>query len=171
MSIQIVKIKRALTQAVGAPNKNGRFRCPCHGGYDFNLALRDTAKKVQITCFSHGCSAKSILESVGLSTSDMYYERIKKAKLYDSKSANNAMYYERAQQKGYLPPEIKEYLTPQIKDRLTPDEVSKETAIIETYARDLEDSHIEINAFDGYRAKVAKARLHRHYKSKQGDSQ
>ena len=78
MSIQIVKIKRALTQAVGAPNKNGRFRCPCHGGYDFNLALRDTAKKVQITCFSHGCSAKSILESVGLSTSDMYYEHIKR---------------------------------------------------------------------------------------------
>lgn len=146
MSTQIVKIKRALTQAVGAPNKNGRFRCPSHDGYDFNLALRDTARKVQMTCFSHGCSAKSILESVGLSMSDMYYDKCKK---YDTS----------------------EYLTPQIKDRLTPDEVSRETAIIETYAKDLEDSHIELNAFDGYRAKVAKARLHRHYTTKQGVSQ
>ena len=143
MSIQIVKIKRALTQAVGAPNKIGRFRCPGHGGYDFNLALRDTAKKVQITCFSHGCSAKSILESVGLSMSDMYYERVKNS----------------------------EYITAQAKDRLTPDELNYEIAIIDTHAKDLEDSHIEINAFDGYRAKVAKARLRRHYKSKQGDSQ
>jgi hypothetical protein len=78
--------------------------------------------------------------------SDMYYDKCKK---YDTS----------------------EYLTPQIKDRLTPDEVSRETAIIETYAKDLEDSHIELNAFDGYRAKVAKARLHRHYTTKQGISQ
>ena len=146
MSIQIVKIKRALTQAVGAPNKIGRFRCPSHGGYDFNLALRDTAKKVQITCFSHGCSAKSILESVGLGLSAMYYDKCKK---YDTS----------------------EYLTPQIKDRLTPDELNYETAIIETYAKDLEDPHIELNAFDTWIVEVAKARLHRHYTTKQGISQ
>jgi len=143
MSIQIVKIKRALTQAVGAPNKNGRFRCPSHGGYDFNLALRDTAKKVQITCFSHGCSAKSILESVGLSMSDMYYERVK----------NN------------------EYITAQTKDRLTPGELNYEIAIIDTHAKILANSHIKLYAFEINRVKVAKARLLRHHARKQEVSQ
>jgi len=152
MSIQIVKIKRALTQAVGAPNRCGRFRCPSHGGHDFNLALRDTARKVQMKCFSHDCSAKSILESIDLRVSDMYYNKgnsYSKYKKYDKS----------------------EYITPEIKDRLTPDELNHEIAIIERHAKDLEDYHIELNAFDGYRVRVAKARLLRHYTNKFGDYQ
>ena len=65
MTTQLERIRSALIRVTGEP-KNGRFRCPYHGGTDYNLAIRDSEKKVQITCFSHKCDGVDILETCGL---------------------------------------------------------------------------------------------------------
>lgn len=153
MSIQIVDIKRALTRAVGAPNKNGRFRCPCHGGYDFNLSLRDSPRKVQITCFSHGCDAKDILESVGLGLSAMYYD--------------NEPKHIKTKNKGKATSNKYEYPERKIEDNLTPFELDEEIAVIDSHATSLKDSHGEKNPDEERLVSIAKARLRRHYRSKQ----
>lgn len=72
MSNQYDNLKAALIRVTGEP-KNGRFRCPYHGGTDYNLAIRDSEKKVQITCFSHKCDGVDILASLDMKLSDIYY--------------------------------------------------------------------------------------------------
>ena len=105
--------------------------------------LRDSPRKVQVTCFSHGCSAKDILESVGLGLSAMYYDK-----------------YDKSQ-----------YITAKNKGRLTPEELDYEIAIIDTHAKDLASPLATITSFDVRLVKVAKARLQRHYAQKQEVSQ
>jgi hypothetical protein len=74
MTIQYDNLKAALIRVTGEPDKRGRFKCPSHGGDDYNLAIRDGDKKVQITCFSHKCDGVDILESLDMKLSDIYYE-------------------------------------------------------------------------------------------------
>ena len=74
MTNQYENLKAALIRVSGEPDKRGRFKCPSHGGDDYNLAIRDSDKKVQITCFSHKCDGVDILESLDMKLSDIYYE-------------------------------------------------------------------------------------------------
>ena len=73
MTIQLETVRAALIRVTGE-SKNGRFRCPYHGGTDYNLAIRDSRNKIQITCFSHHCDGVNILASIDLKLSDIYYE-------------------------------------------------------------------------------------------------
>ena len=54
--------------------KGFRLQCPAHDGKDRNLYLADGDKKLIIKCHSHQCDPKDILESVGLSLQDIYYD-------------------------------------------------------------------------------------------------
>ena len=74
MTNQYDNLKAALIRVTGEPDKRGRFKCPCHGGDDYNLAIRDSDKKVQITCFSHKCDGVDILASLDMKLSDIYYD-------------------------------------------------------------------------------------------------
>jgi len=74
MTIQYDNLKAALIRVTGEPDKRGRFKCPSHGGDDYNLAIRDSDKKVQITCFSHKCDGVDILANLDMKLSDIYYD-------------------------------------------------------------------------------------------------
>ena len=73
MTHQLDTVIAALIRVTGEP-KNGRFHCPYHGGTDYNLAVRDGERKLQITCFSHKCDGLNILASLDMKLSDIYYD-------------------------------------------------------------------------------------------------
>ena len=61
--------------------KGYRLPCPAHHGKDYNLYIGDGDKKLVIKCHSHQCDPKDIVESAGLTLSDIYYERLTGSKL------------------------------------------------------------------------------------------
>ena len=54
--------------------KGFRLQCPAHDGKDLNLYVADGDKRLIIKCHSHQCDPKDILEAVGLSLKDIYYD-------------------------------------------------------------------------------------------------
>ncbi len=69
---QFTTVYDALVRVSGKP-KSGRFKCPAHQGKGYNLAIRDSTNKVELTCFSQGCETKTILKSIYLTLRDIYY--------------------------------------------------------------------------------------------------
>ncbi|MDX2506667.1 MAG: hypothetical protein QNL62_19640 [Gammaproteobacteria bacterium] len=53
-----------------------RTVCPGHDGTNYSLVLTDSEKRVMMHCHSHGCDPLVILESIGLSIKDVYYENL-----------------------------------------------------------------------------------------------
>ena len=53
-----------------------RTVCPGHDGKNYSLFLSDDDTRVQMHCHSHGCDPKVILESIGLSIKDVFYENL-----------------------------------------------------------------------------------------------
>jgi len=72
MTIQYDNVEAALVRVTGEP-KHGRFRCPSHNGEDYNLAIRDGDRKLQLICFSHHCDGVDILASLDMTLKDIYY--------------------------------------------------------------------------------------------------
>ena len=67
--------------------KGFRLQCPAHQGKDRNLFVGDGDNRLIIICHSHHCDPKDIMESVGLTISDVFYEKLnpKQAKEYKAK--------------------------------------------------------------------------------------
>jgi len=67
--------------------KGYRLQCPAHGGNNRNLYIADGDKRLIIICHSRHCDPKDIMESVGLTISDVFYEKLnpKQAKEFKAK--------------------------------------------------------------------------------------
>ena len=67
-----------IEQHTGKParqnSKGFRTVCPGHDGTNHSLVLSDGDTRVMMHCHSHGCDPKIILESIGLSLKDVFYE-------------------------------------------------------------------------------------------------
>lgn len=78
MSIELENVLSAITASSEAKvSKSGqgyRLQCPAHRGKKQSLYIADGDKKLIIKCHSHQCDPKEILESVGLSLKDIYYD-------------------------------------------------------------------------------------------------
>jgi prophage regulatory protein len=55
---QLTTVYDALVRVSGKP-KSGRFKCPAHQGKGYNLAIRDSTNKVELTCLSQACETRS----------------------------------------------------------------------------------------------------------------
>jgi len=69
----VAAIEAANTKPAQNSGKGFRLQCPAHGGDDRNLYIADGDNRLLITCHSHHCDPKDILESVGLPIKDIYY--------------------------------------------------------------------------------------------------
>jgi len=67
--------------------KGFRMPCPAHKGRNRNLFIADGECRLVIICHSHHCDPKDIMESVGLTINDVFYEKLnpKQAKEYKAK--------------------------------------------------------------------------------------
>ena len=70
----VAAIEAVNTKPFQQSGKGFRLQCPAHDGKDRNLYIADGDKKLIIKCHSHQCDPKDILESVGLSLQDIYYD-------------------------------------------------------------------------------------------------
>jgi len=93
MSEQLESVKHAielyLNKTAKKSGRGYRLPCPYHNGHDNNLYIGDGDKKLIIKCFSHQCDPRDIVESVGLSQADIYYERLGGTKLQHHKRIRN----------------------------------------------------------------------------------
>jgi len=71
-------IRSAIESTVGKnarrSGKGFRLPCPAHGGINPNLWIADGDNRVIMSCKSQQCDPKDIMESVGLSIRDVYFE-------------------------------------------------------------------------------------------------
>ena len=137
-STQFNVVHDALIRISGKPN-SGRFKCPFHGGKGYNLSIRDTTNRVQITCFSRSCDPKFILESLGLSLRDIYYENPPKRRTP-------------LQQSGLL----------------TPEQLSNELREIHLFKLLIDDNSLKATEKDYARRALAGNRLAEHFSTKWG---
>jgi len=54
--------------------KGYRLPCPSHGGKNHNLWIADGDNRVIMSCKSQNCDPKDIMESIGLSIRNVYFE-------------------------------------------------------------------------------------------------
>jgi len=137
-STQFNVVHDALLRVTGKSN-SGRFKCPYHNGTGYNLSIRDTTNRVQLTCFSRSCDPKFILESLGLSLRDIYYENPTKRRAP-------------FQQSGLL----------------TPVQLSNELREIHLFKLLIDDSSLKVSEKDYARRTLAGKRLAEHFSSKWG---
>jgi len=78
MSSALIMIRSAIESTVGKnarrSGKGFRLPCPAHGGTNPNLWIADGDNRVIMSCKSQQCDPKDIMESVGLSIRDVYFE-------------------------------------------------------------------------------------------------
>ncbi|HIE90542.1 MAG TPA: hypothetical protein EYQ56_02315 [Methylophilaceae bacterium] len=78
MSAALILIRAAIESTVGKnarrSGKGFRLPCPAHGGANPNLWIADGDNRVIMSCKSQQCDPKDIMESVGLSIRDVYFE-------------------------------------------------------------------------------------------------
>lgn len=78
MSGTLLMIRHAIESTVGKKarrsGKGFRLPCPAHGGKNHNLWIADGEHRVAMSCKSQQCDPKDIMESVGLSIRDVYFE-------------------------------------------------------------------------------------------------
>ena len=72
MTTALNMLAAALAARGLGPNREGRFKCPAHGGADFNLSVRQGRSAVVVRCWSHGCTAADIAASLGLRVADLF---------------------------------------------------------------------------------------------------
>jgi len=72
----VAAIETVNTKPAQKSGKGFRLQCPAHNGNDRNLFIADGDNRLLITCHSHHCDPKDILESVGLSIKDVYYQQL-----------------------------------------------------------------------------------------------
>jgi len=137
-STQFNVIHDALLRVTGKPN-SGRFKCPYHNGTGYNLSIRDATNRVQLTCFSRSCDPKFILESLGLSLRDIYYENPTKRRTP-------------FQQSGLL----------------TPEQLSNELREIHLFKLLINDNSLKVSEKYYARRALAGNRLAKHFSSKWG---
>jgi len=67
--------------------KGFRMACPAHGGNKNSLFIGDGEHRLILCCHSHHCDPKDIMEAVGLTINDVFYEKInpKQVKEYKTK--------------------------------------------------------------------------------------
>lgn len=70
----VTAIEAANTKSAQKSGKGVRLQCTAHGGSGRNLYVADGDNRLLMTCHSHHCDPKDILESVGLSIKDIYYK-------------------------------------------------------------------------------------------------
>lgn len=79
MSQQLETLRNACENYTGKNARqsgNGyRVPCPAHNGKKPSLYIADGDSRLIIHCHSHGCDPKDVLESVGLSIKDVYYQQ------------------------------------------------------------------------------------------------
>jgi hypothetical protein len=84
----IVTAIEAVSSKLASKSEKGfRLQCPAHKGKNRNLFIADGDKRLIMTCHSQHCDPKDIMESVGLTISDVFYEKLnpQKAKEYKAK--------------------------------------------------------------------------------------
>ena len=90
MSAALIMTRGAIESTVGKTarrsGKGFRLPCPAHGGTNFNFWIADGEHRVVMSCKSQGCDPKDIMESVGLSIRDVYFEPLYHDKANDYRS-------------------------------------------------------------------------------------
>ena len=80
MSDTLHTIVSLIEQHTGKPARQSpkgfRTVCPGHDGKNYSLVLSDGDTRVMMHCHSHECDPKVILESIGLSIKDVFYENL-----------------------------------------------------------------------------------------------
>ena len=71
----VAAIEAVNTKPAQKSGKGYRLQCPAHNGKDRNLYIADGDERLLITCHSHHCDPKDILEAAGLSIQDVYYQQ------------------------------------------------------------------------------------------------
>jgi hypothetical protein len=74
----LIMIRHAIESTVGKKSRRSgkgfRLPCPAHGGKNHNLWIADGDNRVIMSCKSQQCDPKDIMESIGLSIRDVYFE-------------------------------------------------------------------------------------------------
>ena len=80
MTNALNRIVSAIENTTGKPAKwtgdNAKLVCTHDGATHYNLSVKDGSDRVLLHCHSHGCDPKDILESVGLTISDIYHQQL-----------------------------------------------------------------------------------------------
>ena len=155
-SAQFNVVHDALVRVTGKPS-SGRFKCPYHNGTGYNLSIRDTTNRVQLTCFSHSCDPKFILESLGLSLRDIYYNKPYKRKEQPTNS------YQTKQS-------IQPYQSTQVlkSGLLTPEQFADELSEINFFKLLIDNDKLKVYPEDYARRRIAGNRLAEHFSTKWG---
>ena len=84
----ILNAVEVTTEKSARKSGNGyRVPCPAHGGKNPNLWIADGDNRIIMSCKSNHCDHKDIMESIGLSIKDVFYEPLnpEQAKEYKAK--------------------------------------------------------------------------------------
>ena len=84
-----VAIEAVSSKSVQRSGKGFRAQCPAHGGGDRNLYITDGEKRLVVVCHSHHCDPKDVVEAVGLSISDLFYESLTLSQKHKKKRTKN----------------------------------------------------------------------------------
>jgi len=89
--LQEVVSKIEVHTGVAAKWSTGKARVasPLRPTNDRNLLLADGKNRLRITDFSHGCDPKDILEAIGMSLADVYYEPLTPSQKRENRSAKS----------------------------------------------------------------------------------
>ena len=68
-------IESVTTKPAIRSGKGYRLQCPAHYGTKHSLFIGDGDQRLIISCHSHHCDPKAIMEAAGLSIGDVYYEK------------------------------------------------------------------------------------------------
>lgn len=90
-------VKHEIEYTVGKKAKRSgkgyRVPCPGHGGKKHNLWIADGDDRIVMSCKSQQCDPKDIMESIGLSIRDVYFEPMyhERANEYRIKATGNGI--------------------------------------------------------------------------------
>ncbi len=76
LDFTVATIEAIGTKSALRSGKGFRMQCPAHNGQDRNLFIGDGDNRLIMTCHSHHCDPRDIMESAGLSIKDIYYEQL-----------------------------------------------------------------------------------------------
>ena len=76
LSLTVSAIESVTTKPAQKSAKGYRLQCPAHSGSKHSLFIGDGDKRLIISCHSHHCDPKDIMEAAGLTISDVFYEKL-----------------------------------------------------------------------------------------------